>query len=62
MNIMKTFDSLNEEDQEIAKAMSDAARTAMGDMGIKPANDDRAAHFDEACAVFLVDSRKKSAN
>lgn len=59
MNIMKTFDSLSTEDQEISKAMSDAARTVLGDMGIKPSNDDRAASFDEACAVFLVESRKK---
>lgn len=59
MNIMKSFDSLSAEDQAIAKAMSDAARTALIDNGIKPSNDDSAARFDEACAVFLVESCKK---
>lgn len=51
--LMKTLDALPENLQAEVKAMSDAARDVMRDAGFAPMNDDRAAAFDEACAVFL---------
>lgn len=51
--LMKTFDALPGEIQAVARAMSDAARVELEGHGIKPLNDDRAAVFDEACAVYL---------
>lgn len=51
--IMDTFDSLPQEQQAIARAMSNAAREKMVDHGLKPLNDDHAARLDEACAKYL---------
>lgn len=58
MNNMQTYESLSQEKQAIAKAMADAARAALKAHGIEPANDDSAARFDEACAVFLEQSSR----
>lgn len=54
--LMKTRDAMTEQLQAVAKAMSDAAREVMREHGFAPKNDDRAAIFDEACAVFLSHS------
>lgn len=54
--LMKTYDALPDRVQAVVKAMSDAARDVMREHGLKPRNDDRAAIFDEACAVFLTHS------
>lgn len=54
--LMKTCDALPYDLQQVVKAMSDAAREVMLENGFKPMNDDRAAIFDEACAVFLNDT------
>lgn len=51
--IMDTFDSLPQEQQAIARAMSNAARQTMVEHGLQPLNDDHAARFDEACAKYL---------
>lgn len=51
--LMDTFDSLPQEQQAIARAMSNAARQTMVDHGLKPLNDDQAARLDEACAKYL---------
>jgi hypothetical protein len=58
MSLMKTFDALPPEHQLTVKAMSDASRAAMQDAGLQPLNDDRAAVFDEACAVYLSERLK----
>lgn len=55
MGLMSTFDSLSPEHQEIARDMANAARDAMKAAGYAPHNDDRAARFDEACAVYLAE-------
>jgi hypothetical protein len=52
MNLMRVFDSLTDEQQGQAKRMADAARSELREY-VAPLNDDRAAIFDEACAVFL---------
>lgn len=54
--LMETYDALPPNLQAIAKAMSDASREAITTSGHKPRNDDAAAHFDEACAVYLLAS------
>lgn len=51
--LMDTFDSLPQEQQAIARAMSNAARQTMVDHALKPLNDDHAARLDEACAKYL---------
>ena len=53
MGLMDTFDSLPPNQQEIARAISDAARQELRERGVKPRNDDEAARFDEACAKFV---------
>ena len=40
----------------VAERMSDLARQVMQEAGFTPKNDDRAAVFDEACAVFLMEA------
>jgi len=55
--LMRVFDSLDEYHQAVVRIMSEVAREALRDAGIRPRNDDAAAVFDEACARFLVQSR-----
>jgi hypothetical protein len=62
MGLMKTLDAMDPLHQEVVKAMSDAAREAMRAYGFKPLNDDRAAIFDEACAVFLNERLREMGN
>jgi hypothetical protein len=57
--LMPTFETLSTHSMAVVRAMSDAAREALRDAGIKPRNDDAAARFDEACAVFLVVSMNR---
>lgn len=52
-DLMSTYDRLPYAKKQIARRMADAARKAMTESGAPPLNDDNAAHFDEACAVFL---------
>lgn len=54
MTLMPTYESLPPKAQEVARAMSDAARQSMMDAGLWPLGNDDAARFDEACAVFLL--------
>jgi hypothetical protein len=56
MDLMKTFDSLPPEAQEVVRQMSNTARAALRANGIQPRNDDEAARLDEACAVFFKSS------
>lgn len=56
MDLMKTYDSLTEHNQDIVNEMSNNVRLVLQGYGIKPLNDDRAAIFDEACAVYLLQS------
>lgn len=58
--LMPVYESLPEfaasgPSQALVKAMSDAAREVMREFDVQPKGDDRAAIFDEACAVFLKD-------
>jgi hypothetical protein len=53
-DLMRIYEAMPRPMQEIARDMANAARLAMRDAGFRPANDDRAARFDEACAVFLI--------
>lgn len=55
--LMKTFEGLIEQHQEIARQMSNAARAVLEQHNRKPDNSDHAARFDEACAVYLLQSR-----
>lgn len=59
--LMTTFDRLTDQQRAVAKAMSDAAREVLRENAITPKNDDHAARFDEACAVFLVRSLRNDA-
>jgi hypothetical protein len=51
--LMNVFESLPQEAQEIASEMCKAAREAMRAHGLRPRNDDHAAIFENACAVYL---------
>lgn len=53
MSLMPTYDALGDDMQRIVYEMANAARRVMNVAGCPPMNDDRAAVFDEACAVFL---------
>jgi len=55
-SLMRNYEALPPKAQEIAKAMSDAARQAMRDVGLWPLNNDHAARFDEACAIYLIET------
>ena len=54
---MPTYETLTYEQQQIASAMADAARGVLRAHFLAPPMDDRAAAFEEACAVLLADSR-----
>lgn len=52
--LLDTYDSLQGTDKWAVEEMIAAARDALMARGVKPLNDDRAAAFDEACAVYYV--------
>lgn len=58
-NLMPTFDTLSPERQQLATDMANAARHVLFTHDMQPPGDDRAARFDEACAVLLVQSRPR---
>ena len=57
MTLMPIFETMDDEDKELVREMSDAARLVMKVALVPPLNDDRVAIFDEACAVYLAASR-----
>lgn len=59
--LMPTFDAMSEADQALVHKISNAARKAMEQKGVLPRNDDAAAVFDEAVAVYLKSSREHNA-
>jgi site-specific DNA-cytosine methylase len=59
--LMPTFDAMSDDDQTLVRKISNAARQAMERKGVLPRNDDAAARFDEAVAVYLKTSREHNA-
>ena len=52
-DLMPTYDALTTEQQELVREAANAARAVLFTHGLRPPWDDRAAVFDEACAVLL---------
>lgn len=57
-DLMPNYNSLSPTGQKIARTMSDAAREVLTEVGMWPLNNDHAAIFDEACAVYFIQSLK----
>ena len=57
-SLMPTYEAMGPTGQDVAREMANAARAVLRSHGFWPLNDDHAAVFDEACAVFLRDSLK----
>jgi hypothetical protein len=57
-DLMPHYESLSIRGQAIARAMADAAKEVMIQIGMWPLNNDHAAIFDEACATYLIESLK----